>query len=80
MKLINADVIVETSAVTKWSPHLIEWNGSLYTVERIVDYWKVETDWWGKTIERLYVIAVTDGGVMELYRERNLWKLARLYD
>lgn len=80
MKIINENIIVQPDPATKWLPGLIEWEHRVCVVEQVVDYWKIETQWWGKPVERLYVIVMTDHGIMEIFRERDFWTLYRIHD
>lgn len=64
-----------------------EWHGRSHAVERVVERWQVNTDWWDAEageIDRDYVRVTTRSGLLcDLYTDRadaNAWFLARQYD
>lgn len=66
MKFVNAPISVD---VHKGVPRRIRWGRHVYRVRRLLDYWILQSRWWGREVKRVYFRLETDGGVMEVYRE-----------
>lgn len=61
------------------------WQGQAHTVERLLQRWEVETDWWSEegAVRRAYVALITRGGllcVLFFDFEAGDWRIARVYD
>lgn len=61
------------------------WHGATHAVERIIQRWEVDTDWWEVTgrIWREYTALVTTGGVLcVIYRDMvtEQWMIEKVYD
>jgi Family of unknown function (DUF6504) len=70
-------------------PAAFGWHGRTHTVERIIDLWRIDTDWWSDAgvVSRQYVQLITRGGLLcEIYHdlspgeEAGVWMMARVYD
>lgn len=66
MKYVNAPISVE---VRKGIPRRIRWGRRIYDVRQMLDFWILQSRWWGCEEKRVYFRLETDGGVMEVYRE-----------
>lgn len=61
------------------------WQGQAHAVERLVQRWEVETDWWSEEGEtrRLFVTVITKTGMLcVLFFDfgASEWRISRLYD
>ena len=65
MKFINVPVSVDAR---KGVPRRIHRGRRIYTVRRVVDFWILQSRWWGREEKRIYFRLETDGGVVEVYR------------
>lgn len=65
MKFINTPVSVDAR---KGVPRRIRWDRSVYSVRRLLDFWILQSRWWGREEKRVYFRLETDGGVVEVYR------------
>ena len=66
-------------------PASFGWQGQTHAVERLVQRWEVETDWWAEEGEtrRLFVTLITKTGMLcVLFCDlvTGEWRLSRLYD
>lgn len=66
-------------------PAAFGWQGQTHAVERLVQRWEVETDWWAEEGEtrRLFVTLITKTGLLcVLFCDlmTGEWRLSRLYD
>ena len=66
-------------------PASFGWQGQTYAVERLLQRWEVETDWWSEegAVRRLFVSVITRTGllcVLFFDYEREEWRITRLYD
>ena len=61
------------------------WQGQAHAIERLVQRWEVETDWWTEEgdVHRLHVAVITKTGLLCVlffdYAAAE-WRLTRLYD
>ena len=65
MKIINTSVSVDAH---KGVPRRISRGKRIYTVRRVLDFWILQSRWWGYEEKRIYFRLETDGGVLEVYR------------
>lgn len=65
MKSIREAITVEAR---KGVPCRLCWNGRTYRTRKLLDYWILQTRWWGREERRIYFRLLTDRGVMEVYR------------
>lgn len=61
------------------------WQGQAHAVERLIQRWEVETDWWSEEGEsrRLFVTVITKTGMLcVLFFDYGVseWRISRLYD
>jgi hypothetical protein len=59
------------------------WQGVFYQVAKILDCWKDAGCWWeGESTKLFYRVAVSDGGLFELYRDtrEDTWFMYKIYD
>ncbi len=49
-------------------------------VREVLDSWVVQGKWWGKEERRVYFRVRTDSAVLEIYRGKTGWRLARTVD
>ncbi len=66
-------------------PNSFVWQGQTHAVERLVQRWEVETDWWADegAARRLFVTVITKTGmlcVLFFDYETSDWRISRLYD
>lgn len=66
-------------------PASFGWQGQTHAVERLVQRWEVETDWWSEEGEtrRLFVTVITKTGMLcVLFCDlpTGEWRISRLYD
>ena len=66
-------------------PASFGWQGQTHAVERLVQRWEVETDWWAEEGEtrRLFVTLITKTGMLcVLFCDLAVgeWRISRLYD
>lgn len=66
MKYVNAPISVEAR---KGIPRRLRWGRRVYDVRRLLDFWILQSRWWGREEKRVYFRLDTDGGVVEVYRE-----------
>lgn len=66
-------------------PASFGWQGQTHAVERLLQRWVVETDWWDEegAVRRLNVAVITRTGLLcVLFFDFQLeeWRITRLYD
>jgi hypothetical protein len=66
-------------------PVRFRWRGRWHRIERIVQRWQVDSDWWSSEgrVWRDYLAAITaDGVLLVLYYDhpQSEWRLAKVYD
>ena len=67
-------------------PAAIQLNERRYVVERVVQQWEVDTDWWsaqGRAWRRHYAVLLRDAGLFCVLSYDVLakeWRLERIYD
>ena len=49
-------------------PRRFRWDGRTYRVHRLLDYWILQTRWWGGEEKRIYYRLETHRGIVEVYR------------
>lgn len=49
-------------------PRQFRWGGRTYRVRRLLDYWILQTRWWGREEKRIYYRLETHRGIVEIYR------------
>lgn len=65
MKSINEPITVDAR---NGVPSRFWWGRRTYRTRKLLDYWILQTRWWGCEERRIYFRLLTDGGVMEVYR------------
>lgn len=61
-------------------PRRIRLGSRWHRVRRTLETWVVQGRWWHAEERRLYMRLATDGAVVEVYRARDGWHLARVLD
>lgn len=62
-------------------PRSFVWQNHRHLIARILKRWVVRVDWWRQEVLRYYYqVECSEGGLYEIYRERDGWFLERLYD
>lgn len=66
-------------------PLHFQWHGRRHVVERVVQQWQVDTDWWAPDgrVHRDYWAAITAEGVLLVFfldHSDGKWYLAKIYD
>jgi len=81
-RLINSPVRV--SASSRGHPKRFFWRGKTHHIHRILEIWSDIGAWWQGEQEKVFWRLEThDGGIFELYREREdsqTWYLYKIYD
>ena len=49
-------------------PRRLRWENRTYRVRRLLDYWILQTRWWGREEKRIYFRLETNRGIVEVYR------------
>lgn len=65
MKSINEAITVDACSGV---PRRFRWAGRTYHTRKLLDYWILQTRWWGREERRIYFRLETDRGVVEVYR------------
>lgn len=65
MKSIQENIAVDARNRV---PRRLRWDGRTYRVRRLLDYWILQTRWWGREEKRIYFRLETNRGVVEVYR------------
>lgn len=65
MKSLNVPIHVDAK---NGMPRRIRWGRRTYLVRKLLNYWVVQSRWWGREERRVCYRLETDGGVMEVYR------------
>lgn len=66
--------------VTRGWPVVIHRGDRAHRVRNLLDAWVVQGKWWSDEERRVCFRVATDGGIMEIYRSGDEWRLARLED
>jgi len=66
--------------VTRGWPVVIHRGDRAHRVRNLLDAWVVQGKWWADEERRVCFRVATDGGIMEIYRSGDEWRLARLED
>ena len=67
-------------------PAVIQLANHRYVVERVIQQWEVDTDWWseqGRAWRRHFAVTTRDGGIFCVLSYDLLsheWRLERIYD
>lgn len=62
-------------------PQTFTWRNSVHRITTVLKRWIVRVDWWRQEVSRQYYKVECEGyGTYEIYQERDLWFLERLYD
>ncbi len=61
------------------------WHDRKYTIEQLVQYWEVNTEWWseaGHVSREYYAVTTRKGMLCVVYRDllNNAWHIERIYD
>ncbi len=56
------------------------WKGHWSPVERQVNAWVIQGQWWSNEVRRHYIQLVTSNGVVEVYRDGDGWWLSSVLD
>lgn len=70
MKSIHEHIDVD--AAGSRVPHRFRWEGRTYRIRRLLDYWILQTRWWGREEKRIYYRLETNRGIVEVYRAAEL--------
>lgn len=65
MKSINESIAVEAR---NGVPCRFRWGRHTYRTRNLLDYWILQSRWWGREERRIYFRVETDRGVMDVYR------------
>lgn len=65
MKYLNESITVDARNSV---PYRFRWQGRTYRTRKLLDYWILQTRWWGREEKRIYFRLETNHGVMEVYR------------
>lgn len=77
-KIIDQPVLVVTD---KEVPKRFFWFKRWVSVSKIMDAWKEIGRWWDNDQERAFFRVVSsDGGIYEIYSQRQRWSLYKVYD
>lgn len=77
MKAYDEPIAVETR---KGWPQTIQWRRSTYSVEKVIDYWVLQTKWWVKDEKRVYFQVACGRSILEIYKTDGEWTLAKVVD
>jgi hypothetical protein len=74
---------VETDSLG--SPTRFVWREHRFRLQRIVQHWQVDTDWWsveGRVYRDCYAATTVEGVLVTFYRDliSDAWFLERVYD
>jgi hypothetical protein len=63
------------------NPHSFTWRCKVHRITGILKRWIVRVDWWRQEVSRQYYkVECENLGTYEIYCERGVWFLERLYD
>ena len=80
MRLVNKPINVELEGAGRYRPHTLHTHlGPLHVRSRL-DFWVVQTKWWGGEIRRVYLLLETSEGIVEVYTDGEGWWLWRIED
>ena len=80
MRLVNKPINVELEEESRYRPRTLHTHlGTLHVRSRL-DFWVVQTKWWGGEIRRIYLLLETSHGVVEVYTNGERWWLWRIED
>jgi hypothetical protein len=65
MKSINEPITVDAR---NGVPLRFQWGRRTYPIRKLLDYWILQTRWWGCEERRIYFRLETDAGVVDVYR------------
>lgn len=65
MKFVNEPITVDGCSDV---PRHFRWGSRTYRTRKLLDYWILQTRWWGREEKRIYFRLETDHGAMEVYR------------
>lgn len=77
---------IEVQTDDRAQPTALLLNERRYVIERVVQQWEVDTDWWsaqGRAWRRHYAVTTCEGGLFCVIRYDVLskeWRLERVYD
>ena len=86
MKVYQAPIEVKTR---RNRPYLLKWEGQVFAISRVLDYWVIQGRWWqpGGEVRRVYFRVVVSGlsghtanATAEVYREDDMWTLYAIHD
>lgn len=60
-------------------PRRFRWGRRSYRVCRLIDYWILQTRWWGREERRIYFRLETDRGIVEVYQTSSSDRAADLH-
>ena len=58
----------------------LHWKGRWTHVERRINAWVIQGQWWSDEVRREYMRVLTTIGVVEVYRQGDSWWLSRVLD
>lgn len=61
-------------------PRRLRLGSRWHRVRDILEMWVVQGQWWHAEEQRVYMRLATDRAVVEVYRTRDAWHLARILD
>ena len=67
----NISISIEVD-LQNGAPRRIRYDRRTYRVRRVLDFWVVQSRWWGREEHRLYYRLETDRGIIEVYRATEL--------
>jgi len=65
------------------APRRFVWQAQTHPVERVLDRWRVDEDWWrGQVWREYFTLTTTSGLLVDLFHDllTDSWRLQRLYD
>jgi hypothetical protein len=76
---------MSTTAAETSHPLAFVWNSRVHTVERVIESWRLDADWWSDAggVARVYFKLITKTGLLcEIYRDitTDAWMMAKIYD
>ena len=81
MRLFDQRIEVELEEGSRHRPRLLHTPIGTLSVRQRLDFWVVQTNWWGKEVHRIYLLLDTSGGMVEVFVDHSEdWWLHRVQD
>lgn len=80
MRLLDQPIEVELVEGSRHRPRLLHTSIGTLKVKQRLDFWVVQTNWWGNEVRRVYLLLDTSGGMVEVFVDGDRWWLHRLQD